>query len=32
MFLIAIPAGALADIVDRRRFLIAGEAARAVST
>ena len=27
IFLIAIPAGALADIVDRRRFLIAGEAA-----
>lgn len=27
MFLIAIPAGALADIVDRRRYLIAGEAA-----
>jgi len=27
MFLIAIPAGALADIVDRRRLLIAGEAA-----
>ena len=27
MFLIAIPAGALADIVDRRRFLIGGEAA-----
>jgi predicted MFS family arabinose efflux permease len=27
MFLIAIPAGALADIVDRRRFLIAGEVA-----
>lgn len=27
VFLIAIPAGALADIVDRRRFLIAGEAA-----
>ncbi len=29
-FLIAIPAGALADIVDRRRFLIAGEAANTV--
>src|SRR5690349_5480934 len=27
IFLTAIPAGALADIVDRRRFLIAGEAA-----
>jgi MFS family permease len=27
IFLIAIPAGALADIIDRRRFLIAGEAA-----
>jgi MFS family permease len=27
IFLIAIPAGALADIVDRRRFLIVGEAA-----
>ena len=27
MFLIAIPAGALADIVDRRRVQIAGEAA-----
>jgi len=27
LFLTAIPAGALADIVDRRRFLIAGEAA-----
>jgi predicted MFS family arabinose efflux permease len=27
IFLIAIPAGALADIVDRRRFLIAGEVA-----
>ena len=25
IFLVAIPAGALADIVDRRRFLIAGE-------
>ena len=25
MFLLAIPAGALSDIVDRRRFLIAGE-------
>ena len=30
MFLIAIPAGALADIVDRRLFLIAGEAANTV--
>ena len=30
IFLIAIPAGALADIVDRRRFLIAGEAANTV--
>ena len=27
MFLLAIPAGALADIIDRRRFLIIGEAA-----
>src|SRR5215510_2243630 len=27
IFLIAIPAGALADIVDRRRFLIVGDAA-----
>ena len=27
IFLIAIPSGALADIVDRRRFLIVGEAA-----
>ncbi|HLH88688.1 MAG TPA: MFS transporter [Xanthobacteraceae bacterium] len=27
IFLVAIPAGALADIVDRRRFLIAGEIA-----
>src|SRR3984957_475789 len=27
MFLFAIPAGALVDIVDRRRFLIAGECA-----
>ncbi len=27
IFLIAIPAGALADIVDRRRYLIGGEAA-----
>jgi MFS family permease len=27
MFLIAVPAGALADIVDRRRLLIAGEVA-----
>jgi MFS family permease len=25
MFLFALPAGALADIVDRRRFLISGE-------
>jgi predicted MFS family arabinose efflux permease len=30
IFLVAIPAGALADIVDRRRFLIAGEAANTV--
>ena len=30
IFLIAIPAGALADIVDRRLFLIAGEAANTV--
>ena len=30
IFLTAIPAGALADIVDRRRFLIAGEAANTV--
>jgi predicted MFS family arabinose efflux permease len=30
IFLIAIPAGALADIVDRRRFLIAGEVANTV--
>src|SRR5471032_3058714 len=30
MFLIAMPAGALADIVDRRRFLIVGEAANTV--
>jgi len=27
IFLVAIPAGALADIIDRRRFLIIGEAA-----
>jgi MFS family permease len=27
IFLLAIPAGALADIIDRRRFLIIGEAA-----
>ena len=30
MFLIAIPAGALADIVDRRQFLIVGEVANTV--
>jgi predicted MFS family arabinose efflux permease len=30
IFLIAMPAGALADIVDRRRFLIVGEAANTV--
>jgi MFS family permease len=30
IFLIAIPAGALADIVDRRRLLIAGEVANTV--
>jgi len=27
MFLLALPAGALVDIVDRRRFLIVGEVA-----
>jgi predicted MFS family arabinose efflux permease len=32
MFLFAIPAGALVDIVDRRRFLIAGESAITVSS
>jgi MFS family permease len=30
IFLLAIPAGALADIIDRRRFLIVGEAANTV--
>jgi MFS family permease len=30
IFLLAIPAGALADIIDRRRFLIIGEAANTV--
>jgi predicted MFS family arabinose efflux permease len=30
IFLIAIPAGALADIIDRRRFLIGGEIANTV--
>ena len=32
MFLIAIPAGALVDIVDRRRFLIIGESAVTVTS
>ena len=30
MFLFAMPAGALADIVDRRRFLIVGESATTI--
>ena len=32
MFLLALPAGALADIVDKRRFLIVGEVATAVAS
>src|SRR5437016_2684979 len=32
MFLFAIPAGALADIVDRRKFLIVGEVAIMVTS
>src|ERR1700722_10663603 len=32
MFLFAIPAGALVDIVDRRRFLIVGESAITITS